>query len=173
MTRQDVYESIDKVVRIGTVKTYGGRWANVYCRITYKNGRLSITGVVGPLPSGGCLGSCGQINADWTPIVNYAKGWTPSKVRRFLDIWDRWHLNDMQAGTPEQTEFVKAYCKEHKRANYDEICSALKTAGLYEVIRADGTLYKYGHAWLFESVPTDVLQFLDSLPVSDKVPAWC
>lgn len=115
----DYLERIDKVVRIGTVKTYGGRWASVYCQITYKNGRLSISGVVGPLPGGNCLGSWGQINVDWTPIVNYAKGWTPSMVKRFLDIWDRWHLNDTRA------------------------------------------------------VPADVLQFLDSLPGSDKEPAWC
>ena len=173
MTRQEVYESINKVVRIGTVKTYGGRGASVYCRITYKNRRLSISGVVGPLPGGNCLGSCGQIIMNWTPIVNYAKGWTPSMVKRFLDVWDRWHLNDTQAGTPEQMDYVRNYRKNHARANYEELCSALKTAGLYEVIRADGTLYKYGHAWLFESVPTDVLQFLDSLPVSDKAPAWC
>lgn len=176
MTRQEVYESIDKVVRIGSVKTYGGRWASVYCIIEYKNGRLSISGVVGPLHSGNCLGSCGQIIMSWTPIVKYAKGWTPSMVNRFLDVWDRWHLNDLQAGTPEQMDYVRNYRKNHARANYsdyEELCSALKTAGLYEVIRADGALYKYGHGWIFEPVPADVLQFLDSLPVSDKTPAWC
>ena len=152
----DYFERIDKVVRIGTVKTYGGRWASVYCHITYKNGRLSIRGVVGPLPGGNCLGSCGQINVDWTPIVNYAKGWTPSMVKRFLDIWDRWHLNDSRAGTLEQVDYVRNYRKHHAMANYDEICTALKNAGLYEVIRADGTLYKYGHAWIFEPVPNQL-----------------
>ena len=169
----DYFERIDKVVRIGSVKTYGGRWASVFCSIEYKNGRLSISGVVGPLHSGNCLGSCGQIIVNWTPIVNYAKGWTPSMVNRFLDIWNRWHLNDMNAGTPEQMEFVRNYRKNHARPSYDELCDALKNAGLYEIVQADGTLYKYGHAWLFEPVPTDVLQFLDSLPVSDKTPAWC
>ena len=164
--------SIDKVVRIGTVKTYGGRGASVYCHITYNNDRLSISGVVGPLPGGNCLGSCGQIIMDWTPIVNYAKGWTPSMVRRFLDIWDRWHLNDMQAGTPEQMDFARKYYKEHNRANYDEICNALKNAGLYEIVQADGTLYKYGHAFLFEPIPADVVQFLEGLPVADRAPAW-
>jgi hypothetical protein len=69
-------------------------------------------------------------------------------------------------------DYVRNYRKNHARANYEELCSALKTAGLYEVIRADGTLYKYGNALLFEPVPTDVLQFLDNLPVSDRNPAW-
>jgi hypothetical protein len=32
--------------------------------------------------------------------------------------------------------------------------------------------YKYGSAWLREEVPGDVLEFLASLPESDKVPAW-
>lgn len=164
--------SIDKVVRMGTVKTYGGRAASVYCHITYKNGRLSISGVVGPLPGGNCLGSCGQINTDWAPIVNYAKSWTPSMVERFLDIWDRWHLNDMRAGTPEQMDYVRNYRKHHAMANYDEICNALKNAGLYEVVRADGTLYKYGHAWILEPIPADVVQFLEGLPVTDRAPAW-
>ena len=164
--------SIDKVVRVGTVKTRGGRGASVYCHIRYGNNRLAISGVVGPLPKGNCLGSCGQIRADWTPIVNYAKGWTPGKVSRFLNVWDRWHLNDMQPGTSEQMDFVREYLEEHKRADYDEICSALKTAGLYEVMKSDGTSYKYGHGWILEPVPTEVLQYLDSLPVSDKVPAW-
>lgn len=172
MTRQEGYEIIDKVVRIGSVKSDGGRWASVYCNITYKNGRLSISGVVGPLSSGNCLGSCGQIIMNWAPIVKYAKGWTPSMVNRLLDIWSRWHLNDKHDGTPEQMDFVREYRKNHARANYEELCSALKTAGLYEVVKADGTSYKYGHDLLFESVPDDVLQFLDSLPVSDKKPAW-
>ena len=169
----DYFEQINKLVRIGSVKTYGGRWASVYCDITYNNDRLSISGVVGPLHSGNCLGSCGQIIMNWTPIVKYAKGWNPSMVNRFLEIWGRWHLNDMNAGTPVQMEFVRNYRKNHARASYDELCGALENAGLYEVIRADGTSYKYGHGLLFEAVPTDVLQFLDSLPVSDKVPAWC
>ena len=165
-------EIINKVVRIGSVKSDGGRWASVYCSIEYKNGRLSISGVVGPLSSGNCLGSSGQIIMSWAPIVKYAKGWTPSMVRRFLDIWGRWHLNDKRDGTPEQMDFIRNYRKNHVRADYEELCGALETAGLYEVIMSDGTSYKYGHDLLFESVPDDVLQFLDGLPVSDKKPAW-
>lgn len=32
--------------------------------------------------------------------------------------------------------------------------------------------YKYGHAWKREEVPADVLEFLRSLPDTDKQPAW-
>lgn len=32
--------------------------------------------------------------------------------------------------------------------------------------------YRIGSAWLFEPVPEDVIEFLNSLPAADKVPAW-
>lgn len=66
-------------------------------------GRLSISGVVGPRSNGDAYGSCGQIadtireaiNAgEFTP--NSAQGWTVPDVLSFLDLWDRYHLNDMR-----------------------------------------------------------------------------
>lgn len=30
-----------------------------FCKIQFENGRLSITGVIGPLPSGNCCGGAG------------------------------------------------------------------------------------------------------------------
>ena len=33
---------------------------NVFCEITYKDGTLTIHGVVGPISNGDCYGSCGQ-----------------------------------------------------------------------------------------------------------------
>ena len=32
--------------------------------------------------------------------------------------------------------------------------------------------YKYGHGWLKEEIPQDVIDFLTNLPKSNKVPAW-
>lgn len=32
--------------------------------------------------------------------------------------------------------------------------------------------YKYGHGWLTEEIPQDVIDFLTNLPKSNKVPAW-
>ncbi len=32
--------------------------------------------------------------------------------------------------------------------------------------------YKYGSAWLFEPVPAEVVEFLESLPATERVPAW-
>lgn len=56
-----------------------------------------------------------------------------------------------------------------------------KTSGwTYELEHPEGELmkpcpvcgYKYGSAWLKEAVPAEVISFLESLPETDKIPAW-
>jgi hypothetical protein len=83
-------------------------------------------------------------------------------VERLLDIWDRWHLNDMKAGTRAQEEFIDQHGLRGKE--YTDKVAALKDAGLLE----DGG-YKYGTAWLYEPVPTDVLAFLVNLKTPESV----
>ena len=34
--------------------------ANAFVKITYENGKLSLCGVIGPMSSGNCKGSCGR-----------------------------------------------------------------------------------------------------------------
>ena len=121
--------NINKTVRIGTTSTYGGRGMSIYCRIKFNDSRLSITGVEGPLPSGNCLGSCGQIDTGLNPadFNTYAPGWNVGLLRRFLDVWDNWHLNDMNAGTPAQTaeldkhEFPNDSARPHYRWAKDNL----------------------------------------------------
>jgi hypothetical protein len=92
-----------KVYRLGTANTYGGRWYSVYVKVEYKDGKLSITGVEGPYPSGNCAGGCGQINMSLKPDeLKPAPGWTTDMIKRLLAIWDEWHLNDMKAGCEHQ-----------------------------------------------------------------------
>lgn len=113
-------------VRIGTIPETSPRGlpirADVFAKIEYKesgdeqkekvrggyrphkregSGRLSISGVVGPLSNGNARGSCGQIDGDIREAfeagtLETAPGWTPETVARFLEVWDRWHLNDMR-----------------------------------------------------------------------------
>lgn len=94
---------INKTVRIGTVEI-GGRPADVFCRVKFEGGKLSISGVEGPLRNGDARGSCGQIemhmgNGDG---VKPAPGWTPALIQKFLETWRAWHLNDMRAGCEHQ-----------------------------------------------------------------------
>jgi hypothetical protein len=93
-----------KIVRLGTENTGGGRSYDVFCKITYKDGRLSVSGVEGPTIGGDCLGACGQIvmHLKAEDFTSFAPGWDKAKLLQFLDIWDKWHLNDMQPGCEHQ-----------------------------------------------------------------------
>src|SRR5512145_1505921 len=109
-----------KTMRIGTMKV--GRWnADIFVEAEYdKEGKLSISGVVGPKANGNAIGASGQIdmsfahrnpkdNDRWehNPTkpgeIKFAPGWDKEKWFDFLDIWKRWHLNDMKANCEHQT----------------------------------------------------------------------
>lgn len=161
-------EAFTKIVRLGTTQE-GARRPNVYCKIKFEKNNLSITGVVGPMSNGNCIGSCGQIEmsmeaSDITPRL----GITPGTLQKFFEVWREWHLNDMQAGTPAQ----EAELKKHKFPGYpvdhfDWAKETLTKAGL----QPDNG-YSYGSKWLRIEVPDEVLEFLKSLPDTDKEPAW-
>lgn len=99
-----------------------GQFCPVFLKVEVtEDGRLSISGVIGPQPSGDCLGGAGQISMEYAhrnPADNdrrydhptqpselrFTPGWTAEKWLDLLDIWEKWHLNDM-----------RAYC-EHQEA---------------------------------------------------------
>ena len=62
------------------------------------------------------------------------------KSRRIAEIWQRWHLNDMRAGCEHQ----RGWTKER----------------IGQPCPVDG--YKYGSAWLFEELPTDIIAEIKS-----------
>ena len=74
-----------------------------FCKIEFDGKRLSISGVVGPKSNGDCWGSAGQC-VDSIRRGKPVDGWTREMIDKFCDIWDRWHLNDMNP------------CCEHQRA---------------------------------------------------------
>lgn len=95
---------MEKVVRIGTTKV-GKSNQSVFCKIEFSDdGRLSISGVIGPRKSGNCVGSCGQINMGFSSsdITSWAPGWNKEKLDLFLELWDKWHLNDTRPGCKHQ-----------------------------------------------------------------------
>ena len=153
-----------KVVFIGTRAVYNRR-AKVFCSIKFEGGRLSITGVEGPMSSGNAIGSCGQIDVAYSADDewSFAAGWNPAVLSRFAERWSRWHLNDMRAGSPRQEEFLR----KNGHGGYDAAIASLTVAGLQP---DDG--YRYGSAWLNEEVPEEVLAELRNLPDSDLQPAW-
>lgn len=163
---------MDKVVRIGKSKgPYDRCKSDVFCKIRYNNfKKLSISGVIGPKSNGNASGSSGQINMDPLNIVEYAPGWDAHLEDCFLAIWKQYHLNDMQAGTPAQTQVVdrrKSEYPGYPKSHYEWALEVLREEGL----EVDGG-YKYGSKWLRIEVPDDVLEFLNNLPNTDKTPAW-
>jgi hypothetical protein len=153
----------------------------VFVEIQYgADGRLSITGVEGPMSNGDARGSCGQIREEVGNVRVFEAGWTPAMVARLVEVWDRWHLNDMQAASPRQRAWLELYPVHatYPESHYELTCAALAEAGLNpdedhtptipNVDTTDG--YRYGSAWLREDVPADVIEFLESLPTSDSLP---
>lgn len=123
--------------------------------ITYRNhSRLSLMGT-------GRYGS-GQVYEHLTE-GKPSLGFTKDDCSRLQQIWERWHLNDMRAGTPKQEDAVRKWRKtataEELRNFYESACKMLESIDL---LIDDG--YKYGSAWLKEEVPIDVLKWLFSLP---------
>jgi len=84
-----------------------------------------------------------------------------SKVAELCDLWNRWHLNGLRAGTRVQGEHLRENPPQppfFPESHYEKSCKILETAGLYE-----DRGYKYGHRWLVEDLPKDVLKRLGEL----------
>lgn len=121
-------------------------------RFDDENGKLSICGI--------CRYGAGQCQDQL--MANYAtpaKGFTQEMVCKLYHTWERWHLNDMRAGTLTQEAAVREWCGRGNTYDYDRVCNYLKSIGL---LYDEG--YKYGSSWLKEEVPDDVLEWLFTLP---------
>lgn len=96
--------NISKIVRLGTAPAgYPAKPYSIFCKIEYKNGKLSINGVHGPTRDGNAHGSCGQINMSLSASdIAPAPDWTTESLTKFFEVWKRWHLNDMQAACEHQ-----------------------------------------------------------------------
>lgn len=187
-----------KIINPYRSKTYGGRSYNVYMEIEIKDGNLSISGTEGPLPSGNCLGSCGQIimnfkEYDKRGYMNLSDiqlnmlnaGWTKAKLKKFFDIWDEWHLNNVQSACEHQRALGWTYEDHHgmfvdrprKVIVIDEYDDGTSNDPLQVFNEFKGHLcpvcgYSIGSAWLKKELPEDVISFLMSLPNSQTTPAW-
>ncbi len=84
------------------------QYYNAFAEIEYKDGRLSIHGVIAPRSNGDCLGSCGQC-ADEIRGGKPTANWTDEMLQKFCDIWDKYHLNDM-----------RPYCEHQKALGWDQ-----------------------------------------------------
>lgn len=65
------------------------------------------------------------------------------QAMRLVQIWKRWHLNDMNAG-----------CEHQQKMGWtsNKVGEPCPTCG-----------YKYGTAWLFEQVPAEIIDELEAM----------
>jgi hypothetical protein len=149
-------------VRYASIKNHHGSLVPVVATIKWDGKRLSICGVEGPKANGDAYGSCGQVSesADHVDRAIFYK--------RLMEVWNRWHLNDMKAGSPVQEAWLRAnpLKVEYPQSYYTEACLALHNVGLHP----DSDGYKYGSAWKHEEVPQSVIEWLFNLPPYESLP---
>jgi hypothetical protein len=96
-------------------------------------------------------------------MVQYFKhNTTFNKLYRW---WKMYHLNGMNAGTPEQTAAIKEWENAGNKYDYTAACDMLKEKGLYEIPFYgkttgkvyNGELYRYGTGWVVNDIPENEL----------------
>jgi hypothetical protein len=92
--------------------------------------------------------SGGQILETLRAVSTPAMGFSKSNLIRLAELWERWHLNDMRAGCAHQT-VVYAPDKYGRTVPSLELTPVCPVSG-----------YHYGHAWLVEQAPAEVLDEL-------------
>lgn len=141
-----------KVLNPAKFVHYNNKKYDVFIVVKFENGILSITGVESPMPSGNCRGGCGQI-VNNIPDYIPAKGWTKEMLNTLQFIWNTYHLNDL---TPNCQHMRDAGKLDYESGYVCPVCG-----------------YESGSKWLSRTIPADVITWLESLPESEKIPAWC
>lgn len=143
---------MQKIINPCKFRNYNEKLLNTFVKISYVDGKLSLTGVEAPTRDGNCHGSCGQIYDSLDSSLP-AEGFTSEMVEFLREVWKAYHLNDMQSGCNHQREMGITY-----RKNPNHVCLICG--------------YKIGSAWLKKEVPSDVIKWLESLPDTTVTPAW-
>lgn len=119
---------------------------------------LSICGEVIDLRHFGRGISCGQTVDEVRAITRPAGTLTADDLARFADLWDAWHLNTMRAACA------------HMNTTIPKGAVLLERYGRPDVLgwRIDNlvcpvTGYTYGHAWLAEVIPDEIIVELTAL----------
>lgn len=164
-------ESFRKVLMLGTHEN--GR---VFVRVEWNGTRLSVSGVVGPKANGDCRGSAGQCIDSLRDEIAFDPQWSRETANELVELWDRWHLNDMRAGSPAQEAHLRGgnYITGERPMfavdRFDWTKEELRRAGLNPDPNHND--YRYGSAWLSEDVPDDVLERFKAFPESSVACPW-
>jgi hypothetical protein len=110
-------------------------------------------------------------------LDNIAKDYPDNQdVQTIVKLWKKYHLNDMNAGTPRQTKYLESL---GKYKSYNWACEELEKVDLlydkeykYPCNKC-GTQknhgYRYGSAWLYREIPKKDLKQIKQLIKKYKV----
>jgi hypothetical protein len=167
---------IKKKLNLGLVDGYGIGRKNCEANITFEltdDGKFSMQAEVWK-PNHNDIIMGGQCVDEVLKLAHLSK---QPKYKTMIDTWNKYHLNDLQAGTPEQTKAIEQWVSQGNKYDYTRACEYLKSIGLYEVRHPSGTyeldttklipiqqpvMYKYGHEWLKLEIPQDVIDIIKS-----------
>lgn len=138
--------------------------------------------------SGDCNGHMGQCQDEIRRLIDritWAPAWSRERAAQLLDVWERWHLNDLRPGCEHQraegwdkrpidpSKPLDAYGK-HVPGKDAHTWNML--TWITPVEHPDGLLgkpcptcgYKYGSAWIYELPPPEVLAFIEKIIRDDR-----
>ncbi|MBI3622465.1 hypothetical protein HY212_00090 [Candidatus Pacearchaeota archaeon] len=153
---------MNKLIDLGKIDYNGtGRKINkVEIEVKLNDGRLSICGSIWNNPHTDLISGGQNIDeiADLFP--------NNERVQRIKAVWERYHLNDLEAGSPKQEEYLRnnpVTCK-YSESHYEKTCKALKNAGLNPDLSYlhNGKPYYCGTAWLKGEIPTEIIEEVES-----------
>lgn len=154
MTTQTRVAPFKRTVHIGTLDTGYAMRANVTVDIEWTGERLSMSGTA-ERPRARDIDEGGQMQDTITEIPATDLLVSASARDQLVDIWNRWHLNDMRAG-----------CEHQRAAGWTPARYGTPEYGTDDPIGKPCPMcgYRYGSAWLHEDVPADILQILRTWP---------
>ena len=102
------------------------------------------------------MGYCGQcLDVFNDKAAQYIMPQEKQKLfNRIFEIWNEYHLNNLQAGTKAQRKCLNDAARTmHYAKNYDIACNYLERN---ELLVDNG--YKYGSGWLCKPIPTHIIE---------------
>jgi len=128
---------------------------------------------------GGSGGQCQEVIREIAPRIE--DEYERNLCLRILEVWDRWHLNDMKAGCEHQRELgwqdilIPLEELKNKRVNQRE--GKALAMWVTEKEHPLGVLckpcpvcgYQYGTKWLKENIPDDVVREIVQWPSNMEV----
>lgn len=100
----------------------------------------------------------GEVGGQCVSTVREIWGHIP-EVAELCDLWERWHLNDLTAGTSKQMKVIRKLGECPVPSDwYPWACLSLKSNDLL-VDRG----YTFGHEWLYEVLPAKVVTRIKTL----------